>query len=90
MSDYKIKEYSFNRAKELNVTIEPSSNKNKKIDVYNKTGKIAEIGDINYSDYPTYLETHGEYFANHRRRLYYARHANDNKLQGLYAKLILW
>ena len=31
---YKIKKYSYDQAKKLNVSIKPSTNKNKKIDVY--------------------------------------------------------
>ena len=90
MSKYKIKQYSFNNAKELDVIIKPSSNKNKKIDVYYGKRKVAEIGDINYSDYPTYLQTHGKEYADKRRELYMIRHKKDDNLPGLYAKAILW
>jgi hypothetical protein len=90
MSKYKIKDYSFKNAKELDVIIKPSTNKNKKIDVFDNGEKVAEIGDINYSDYPTYLITHGKEYANKRRNLYLIRHKKDHNLPGLYARLILW
>jgi hypothetical protein len=54
---YDIKKYSFDQAKKLNVIIKPSTRKNKKIDVYDKTNNlIASIGDKKYKDYPTYLK----------------------------------
>ena len=53
---YQIKSYSYKKAKELGVEIKSSTVKNKKIDVFKDGKKIASIGDIFYSDYPTYLE----------------------------------
>lgn len=90
---YKIKQYSFDRAKELGVTIKPSTKKGKKIDVYDNGRKLASIGAKNYNDYPTYLESEGKDFADNRRRLYRERHAKDmNKVgtPGWYANKILW
>jgi hypothetical protein len=52
---YRIKPYSKEQALKLGVKIKPSTNYNKKIDVFKNGIKIATIGDINYKDYPTYL-----------------------------------
>ena len=87
---YTITSYTKNKAKLENVKIKPSSIKNKKIDVFKDNKKIVSIGDINYSDYPTYLKTNGKAFADERKRLYYKRHQKDNRLAGHYAKVLLW
>ena len=50
---YKITDYSLNKARQLNVTIRPSGNKKKKIDVIKDGKVIASIGAKNYKDYPT-------------------------------------
>ena len=60
MNSYQIKKYSFNQAKKLNVKIYPSTNPNKKIDIYKDDIFITLIGSILYSDYPTYLELEGK------------------------------
>jgi hypothetical protein len=86
---YKIKDYSYKKAKELGVEIKPSTNKNKKIDVIKKGKVIASIGDINYKDYPTYIQEKGLSYAKERRRLYNIRHKNDKELTKKYSK-ILW
>jgi hypothetical protein len=41
------------KAKELGVTIKPSTQLHKKIDVYKNGRKIASIGDKRYKDYTT-------------------------------------
>ena len=87
---YEIKQYSYDEAKKLNVVIKPSTNKNKKIDVYKNNKKIASIGDINYYDYPTYIERNGKSYADERRSLYHHRHKNDNGVNGVLSKKILW
>jgi hypothetical protein len=88
---YKISDYSFQKAKLLNVVIKPSKNKNKKIDVYKKNQIIASIGAKGYNDYPTYLEKKGKEYANERKRLYKIRHKNDiHTGNGYYANKILW
>jgi hypothetical protein len=88
---YKISDYSFQKAKLLNVVIKPSKNKNKKIDVYKKKQIIASIGAKGYNDYPTYLEKKGKEYANERKRLYKIRHKNDiHTGNGYYANKILW
>lgn len=95
---YTITEYSKKKAKELNVDIKPSKNKNKKIDVYKNNKKVASIGDIKYNDFPTYLlmENKGlveKGYANQRRKLYRIRHKKDldNKNgNGYYSNQLLW
>jgi len=89
---YKIKKYSYEKSKKLNVTIEPSKKANKKIDVYKKGVLLHSIGDINYLDYPTYLQIN-KALAENRRKLYKIRHAADRKIKGsagYYASEILW
>lgn len=91
MSSYKIKPYTLQKAKQLNVIVKPSTNPNKKIDVYNKNfEKIATIGDINYKDYPTYLEEDKD-LAEERRKMYKIRHKNNLKSgNGYWANALLW
>lgn len=83
---YVITEYSRQQARKLGVELRPSSNPKKKIDVYKNGKKIASIGDINYSDYGTYLKTKGKAYADERRRLYRIRHKGENN----YSLKILW
>ena len=88
---YVIKKYSYDQSKKLGVTIKPSETKNKKIDVYKDNNFICSIGDINYKDYPTYLEADKE-LALERRRLYHQRHNKENIIgtRGYYSLKILW
>ena len=91
---YRIKQYSFKRAKELGVTIKPSTVSGKKIDVFNKKGeKVASIGAIGYSDYPTFILTKGKDYAEKKRKMYKTRHQKDRIVRGTpgwYADKILW
>ena len=90
---YQIKDYSYNKAKLLHVTIKPSTRKNKKIDVYKNGDYITSIGAKNYNDYPTYIKKNGIDYANQRKKLYKERHKKDlNKPNsaGFYAYNILW
>jgi hypothetical protein len=91
---YKITEYSSRQAKNLGVTIKPSTNKGKKIDVFDKNGKkLVSIGALGMSDYPTYMKTKGKEYADERRRLYNIRHAKTMNKVGspsYYAAKILW
>ena len=90
---YNIKKYSYDQAKKLNVTIKPSTYKNKKIDVYDQKNKlVASIGDMKYKDYPTYL-SQDKKLADDKRRLYKIRHKKDLNVKdspGYYANRILW
>lgn len=90
---YDITDYSYKKAKKLNVSIKPSSEKGKKIDVFKDNKKIASIGDINFSDYPTYIKDKGLKYANERRRLYRLRHAKTAEVKdspSYFAMNILW
>lgn len=94
---YNIKQYSYDKAKHLGVIIKPSTNKNKKIDVFNSNGKkISSIGAINYKDYPTYIQEKGIDYANERKRLYHLRHKIENDIKdgrltnSFWAKYLLW
>ena len=59
---YNISDYSFKQANKLGVSIKPSTNKNKKIDVFKDGDKVASIGASDMSDYPTYIKTKGKAF----------------------------
>ena len=90
---YEITEYTYKQSKKLGVQIVPSTNKNKKIDVYKDDKKIASIGDIRYNDYPTYLKTKGKEYADKRRNLYKIRHEKDRHIKwtnGWLADNLLW
>jgi hypothetical protein len=96
---YKIRTYSKIKAKQLGVEIKPSSNKKKKLDVFNKQGKkLASIGALGMNDYPTYMELEKNKkvekgTAEKRRKLYKNRHESDRKkvgTNGYYADKILW
>tara|TARA_R110000796_G_scaffold154264_4_gene270916 strand:+ start:164 stop:451 length:288 start_codon:yes stop_codon:yes gene_type:complete len=94
MSTYKIYKAQFNNAKKLGLTIKPSENKHKKLDVFDKDNKrIASIGSIRYGDYHNFIETKGIEFAETRRRLYKIRHNKNRGIVGsksYYADRILW
>ena len=99
---YKITEYTKQKAKQLNVVVKSSTNKNKKLDIFDMKGnKLASIGGIKpdgtpYLDYPTYTKTKGKTFADERRRLYLIRHSKDpDKRDGKFtpsywARVLLW
>ena len=95
---YRIRPYSYSRAKALGVTIKPSTRRGKKIDVFKGDKKVASIGALGMKDYPTYmaLERQGKVpkgTASRRRRLYKIRHKNDKDRRGTpgyYADKILW
>jgi hypothetical protein len=88
---YKITDYSYQKAKQLNVDIKPSTNKNKKIDVFKNNKKIASIGSINYLDYPNFIKKNGLEYANQKKKLYKLRHKKDlNSKNGKWASSILW
>jgi hypothetical protein len=90
---YKIKKYTYNKAKQLGVKIKLSTNKTKKIDVYKNNQKIASIGANGMNDYPTYIQKNGLKYANTRRRLYKIRHNKDRHIKwsnGWLADKLLW
>ena len=91
---YNITKYSYDRAKELGVRIEPSYRPDKKIDVYTKEGRyITSIGARGYDDFGSYLNQYGPAYANERRRLYKIRHDKTRHIVGSkswWADQILW
>jgi len=90
---YQITQYSKDKANKLNVTIKPSTRKNKKIDVYKDGEYVVSIGDRRYGDYPTFKREEGEEFANKRRMAYKKRHEKDRHIKGTagyFADQILW
>lgn len=90
---YEITDYSFKQASKLGVEIKPSTNKNKKIDVFKQGKKVTSIGATGYSDYSTYVKTKGKDYADKRRKLYKLRHEKDRKVigsAGYLADKILW
>ena len=87
---YQITEYSYRKAKDLGVDIYPSKRKYKKIDVYKNGKYIASIGDIRYMDFPSILAKEGREIAEKHRKLYHARHRNDDGIAGRLALAILW
>lgn len=87
---YKITNYTLKKAKQMGFIVKPSSNRNKKIDVYKK---VATIGAIGMNDYPTYIKKNGIQFAKTRRRLYKIRHEKDRHAKfsnGWFADKLLW
>ena len=90
---YTITKYTLKRANQLGVSVAPSQNKTKKIDVFKSNKKIASVGAYGMNDYPTYIIKRGLTFANTRRRLYKIRHETDRKLKwsrGWLADKLLW
>ena len=79
---YQITDYTKAQANKLGVQVKSSSKKGKKIDVIKKGKVIASVGDVKYSDYPTYIKEKGLEFANERRRLYRIRHKKDISVVG--------
>ena len=97
---YHITNYTYKQAKRIGVVVKPSTDKDKKIDVYrkniknNKTlKKIASVGANGMNDFPTYIQKRGLTYAKTRRRLYKMRHEKDRKIKwtrGWLADKLLW
>jgi len=95
---YRIKAGQRAAARQLGVVIRPSTSKGKKIDVFKYGVKIAAIGDVEYSDYWSYIQDERagrvpKGTAEERRRLYRVRHAQECTAKGtpgFYACKILW
>ena len=86
---YTILPYTKEKAKQMGLTVLPSTKKEKKLDVYKEGKLIASIGAIGYKDYPTYLKEDGPAVANERRRLYRLRHTKNTLNEKLSLNL-LW
>ena len=90
---YSIKKYTRDQAAKLGVVVKPSTNHDKKIDVFKDDVKVASCGANGYNDYPTYVQTKGKEYADERRRLYKLRHNEDRNKKGTpgyYADKLLW
>jgi hypothetical protein len=91
---YHITNYTYKRAKQLGVTVKPSTNKTKKIDVFSREHKkLASVGANGMMDFPTYQIKRGSKYANSRRKLYKIRHKKDRMKKGTagyYADQLLW
>lgn len=91
---YHILPYTIARAKRLGVIIKPSQKKGKKIDVFSPDGDyICSVGALGYGDYPTFIELHGQEYADKRRELYKKRHRKDIQeigSKGWFADYLLW
>jgi hypothetical protein len=90
---YTITNYTYRQAKKLGVTVKPSTNKTKKIDVYKKGIKVASVGAAGMGDFPTFMKKRGRKYAKTRRRLYKMRHEKDRHVKwsrGFYADKLLW
>ena len=64
MINYIITQYSYDKAKKVNLTIKVSKNPFKKIDVYEDDIFLASIGDSLYQDYPHDIITYNIEYAN--------------------------
>ena len=90
---YDITKYTYKQANKIGVTVKPSTNKTKKIDVYKKGKKIASVGANGMNDFPTFMKKKGMAFAKTRRRLYKQRHERDRHVKwsrGWLADKLLW
>jgi hypothetical protein len=90
---YQIKPAQRSRASAIGVSIKPSKNKGKKLDVFKGDKKVASIGALGMGDYETFKKTKGLEFANKRRKAYKSRHQKTRVKVGTpsyYADKILW
>jgi hypothetical protein len=95
---YRITQYTKDQAKKYGLEVKPSQVKGKKIAVFKKGEKVADVGALGYGDYPTFLEQekqgkHPKGFANMKRKSYKSRHENDRHVRGSrgwYADKLLW
>ena len=88
-----VTQYTLDRAKQLGVVVQPSTSKNKKIDVFKNGSKVASVGALGYGDYPTYLQLYGKEYAEKRRKYYKIRHEKDRHIigsNGWYSDQLLW
>ena len=100
---YVITDYSKLRLKELNdaldsnaISIEPSKNKTKKIDIFINNKKVASVGAIGMKDFPTHIKERGLEFANKRQKAFNNRfkripNIKNGKITNMfYSRYFLW
>jgi len=90
---YRITSYTRARARAIGVVVKVAKNQKKKLDVFRGGKKVATIGARGMGDYPTFIRTKGQEFANKRRKAYKSRMAKNRKIvrsNGWYADKLLW
>lgn len=90
---YVIQPLVLKNAKRIGVTVQSSTAKNKKLDVFKNGILVASVGDTRYLDYPSYLKDEGKSIADQRKRLYKIRHNKTRNVLGTpsyYADQLLW
>ena len=100
---YVIQPYSKLRLDELNkklntnaISIKPSKNKTKKIDIFINNKKIASIGAINMKDFPTHIKESGLEYANKRQKAFNNRfkklpNIKNGKITNMFwSRYLLW
>jgi hypothetical protein len=90
---YRIKPYTYRKARAMGVEVKPSTQKGKKIDVFKNGKKVASVGAIGYGDYPTFLQEKGRGEALKRQKAYKSRHKKNRTKRGTpgyYADKLLW
>jgi len=90
---YKISLRTKQKAKQIGVSVKPSKNKNKKVDVFKDGKKVASVGDSRYKDFHLYKKEDGIKKANERKRLYKIRHQKTRVKKGTpsyYSDMLLW
>lgn len=86
---YVITPYTKEKAKQAGLTVQPSTRKGKKLDVFKDGKYLTSVGALGYGDFPSYLKEKGLAYAEERRRLYHLRHKEET-LAGQLAKYLLW
>lgn len=90
---YHIQPYTKRQARKIGVTVLPSTNPKKKVDVFSDGEKVASIGAMGYKDYPSFLREDGKAVAEKHRTQYHIRHQKDSQKKGTpgyYAAMLLW
>jgi hypothetical protein len=88
---YEILPYTQRQARRIGVEVQPSKREGKKIDVLRGGLYIGSIGSKGMGDFPHYIRSHGEEYADERRRLYHLRHKDGPVDSPAYlAKRLLW
>ena len=77
MSNYVITKYTYDKAKELGLTVKVSKFPLKKLDVYKDNIYIGSVGQSLYNDYPHYCIIYNKEYADKRRNLYINRHKKN-------------
>ena len=79
MSNYVITKYTYDKAKELGLTVKVSKYPLKKIDVYKNKDNVylGSIGDARYNDFPHYCIIYNKEYADNRKLLYCIRHKKN-------------